>query len=123
MSDHTSSPIQTFDFNTFKCVRCGLAVSENAPDDAPRNHCPSCLHSRHVQNHDDHESIDCHGSMSPISVAVLRRGEWMVIHRCARCDELTSSPPHEDDNQLVLMRLAVRPLALPPFPLDALGNL
>ncbi|GAA2042590.1 hypothetical protein GCM10009757_06280 [Streptomyces cheonanensis] len=47
----------------------------------------------------------------------------MVIHRCVRCDELTSNPICTDDNQLILMRMAVRPLAQPPFPLEAFGDL
>ncbi|NEE10827.1 RNHCP domain-containing protein, partial [Streptomyces sp. SID7499] len=34
-----------------------------------------------------------------------------------------SSPAHVDDNQLMLMQLAVRPLAQPPFPLEAFGDL
>ena len=55
--------------------------------------------------------------------AVLRTGEWMIIHRCTRCGELTSNPICGDDNQLILMRMAVRPLAQPPFPLEAFGDL
>ncbi len=44
-------------------------------------------------------------------------------HRCAQCLELTSNPVSRDDNQLLLMRMAVRPLAQPPFPLEAFGDL
>lgn len=61
--------------------------------------------------------------MSQIAIAVLRTGDWMVIHRCVRCDELTTSPVCADDNQLILMRTAVRPLAQPPLPLEAFGGL
>jgi hypothetical protein len=60
--------------------------------------------------------------MSPIAIAVLRGGDWRVIHRCTRCDELTSSPVSPDDNHLILMRIAVRPLAEPPFPLELFGE-
>jgi len=103
--------------STFTCVRCGLVVSKGAPEGRPRNHCPSCLHSQHTAD------PECQGRMSPISIAVLRTGDWMIIHRCTRCDELTSNPIAGDDNQLVLMRMAVRPLAQPPFPLEAFGGL
>jgi hypothetical protein len=61
--------------------------------------------------------------MIPISIAVLRNSDWMVIHRCTRCDELTSNPISTDDNQLILVRMAVRPLAQPPFPLEAFGGM
>lgn len=110
-----STPRHRPTIDTFSCVRCGLTVSAAAPDGNLRNHCPSCLHSRHVIDH-------CHGRMAPIAVAVPRTGDWMLVHRCVRCDELTSSPVHGDDNQLVLMRIAVRPLAEPPFPLEAFGT-
>ncbi|WP_031035452.1 RNHCP domain-containing protein [Streptomyces sp. NRRL F-5650] len=108
---------------TFTCAWCGLTVSAAAGDGTRRNHCPSCVHSQHVLDHVEGGPSDCRGRMSPISVAVLRTGDWMVIHRCVRCDELTSSPICADDNQLVLMRMAVRPLAQPPFPLEAFGDL
>lgn len=107
--------------DTYSCVRCGLTVSAAAPDGNPRHHCPSCLHARHGTGTAEGGSGDCRGRMAPIAVAVLRTGDWMLVHRCVRCDELASSPVHTDDNQLVLMRIAVRPLAEPPFPLEAFG--
>ncbi|MEV8447171.1 RNHCP domain-containing protein [Streptomyces parvus] len=106
--------------DTFTCVRCGLTVAAYAPDGSRRNHCPSCLHSQHLV---EGGRSDCEGRMTPISIAVLRTGDWMVVHRCTRCDELTSNPVCGDDNQLILMRMAVRPLAQPPFPLEAFGDL
>jgi hypothetical protein len=52
-----------------------------------------------------------------------RQGEWVIIHRCTGCGELDSNRAAADDSPLLLLRLAVRPLALPPFPLDLLGQL
>ncbi|MEV6205295.1 RNHCP domain-containing protein [Streptomyces sp. NPDC051771] len=124
MSNHTSpTSHHTLGLGTFACAWCGLTVSAYASDGAPRNHCPSCLHSRHVLDHVEGGASDCEGRMSPIAIAVLRTGDWRVIHRCVRCDELTSNPVCVDDNQLILMRMAVRPLAQPPFPLEAFGTL
>lgn len=121
MSTHRTSNILTVD--TFTCAWCGLTVSATAADGTRRNHCPSCVHSSHVTDHVEGGPSDCHGRMSPIAIAVLRTGDWMIVHRCVRCDELTSNPVCADDNQLVLMRMAVRPLAQPPFPLEAFGAL
>lgn len=111
--------------SAFSCAWCGRTVSadDGEGDGAPRHHCPSCLQCRHVLDPADGGSRDCRGRMSPIAVAVPRTGGWVVIHRCVRCDELTSHPTRTDDNQLILMRLAVRPLAQPPFPLEAFGDL
>ncbi|MFC4015996.1 RNHCP domain-containing protein [Nonomuraea purpurea] len=113
----------TLKIDIFTCVWCGLTVSASAADGVRRNHCPSCLHSQHVLGHLDGGPSECHGRMPPIAIAVLRTGDWMVIHRCVRCDELTSNPICTDDNQLILMRMAVRPLAQPPFPLEVFGTL
>jgi RNHCP domain-containing protein len=118
-----SNPHNTLKVDTFACAWCGLTVSAVASDGTRRNHCPSCLHSQHVTDHFEGGPSQCQGRMTPIAIAVLRTGDWMVIHRCVRCDELTSNPVCADDNQLILMRMAVRPLAQPPFPLEAFGTL
>ncbi|MDJ1135256.1 RNHCP domain-containing protein [Streptomyces iconiensis] len=114
--------MSTLRTNTFTCVRCGLTVTLSGPDGARRNHCPSCLHSQHVTDHVEGGPSDCLSRMTPIAIAVLRTSDWMVIHRCTRCDELTSNPVSPDDNHLILMRMAVRPLAQPPFPLEVFGE-
>jgi len=45
------------------------------------------------------------------------------VHRCRGCSTVHLNRIAGDDNALVLMQLAVRPLAKPPFPLDRLGLL
>ncbi|MEV2275347.1 RNHCP domain-containing protein [Nocardiopsis sp. NPDC049922] len=126
MSSNTSArqsdPHTTLRIDDFSCAWCGLTVSTTA-DGARRDHCPSCLHSQHVADHVEGGPSECHGRMSPIAVAVVRDGDWRIILRCVRCDELVSHPVRVDDNQLILMRMAVRPLAQPPFPLEAFGAL
>ncbi len=59
--------------------------------------------------------------MEPIAITVRGQGEWVLIHRCIGCDVLHANRSAADDNPLLLLRLAVRPLALPPFPLDRLS--
>ena len=61
--------------------------------------------------------------MEPIAVAVPDDGEWALVHRCSSCAAVSVNRIAGDDNPFALMRLAVRPLAQPPFPLDALGGL
>jgi hypothetical protein len=60
---------------------------------------------------------------SPIAISVRGRGEWVIIHRCTGCGELKANRSAGDDSPLLLLRLAVKPLALSPFPLDRLGTL
>lgn len=60
--------------------------------------------------------------MEPLAIAVRGDGEWTIIHRCAGCGTLHSNRIAGDDNVLPLVRLAVRPLAQPPFPLERLAG-
>ncbi|MDQ3980578.1 MAG: RNHCP domain-containing protein [Actinomycetota bacterium] len=108
--------------SSFRCGHCGLDVPVDAPGTSHRNHCPNCLWSRHV---DDQKPGDraahCHALMEPIAIAVRGDGEWLVIHRCRRCDALNLNRSAGDDNALLLVRLAVRPLVQSPFPLERMG--
>ena len=109
---------------SFRCVRCGLDVPLDAPGTAHRNHCPSCLWSRHVDDdvHGDRDS-DCHASMEPIAIYVRGGGEWVLVHRCTGCGLVHLNRTAGDDNPLVLVRIAVQPLANPPFPMELLHGL
>jgi hypothetical protein len=101
----------------------GLDVPADAPGTAHRNHCPNCLWSRHVDDVPGDRAADCGSSMEPVAICVQRDGEWALVHRCAGCRTLHVNRIAGDDNPLMLMRLAVRPLAQAPFPLEWLGRL
>lgn len=58
--------------------------------------------------------------MEPIAVWVRTDGEWALVHRCGTCHAVRVNRIAGDDDELVLLSLAVRPLAQPPFPLDRL---
>ncbi|MCI8914109.1 MAG: RNHCP domain-containing protein [Lawsonibacter sp.] len=66
---------------------------------------------------------DCGGIMEPIGVWVRKGGEWAVIHRCRRCGKLDSNRIAADDNPMKLMSIALKPLTLPPFPLEHIEKL
>jgi RNHCP domain-containing protein len=61
--------------------------------------------------------------MEPIAITVRGDGEWVLIHHCRGCGVLHANRTAGDDNPLLLVRLAVRPIAQSPFPLDRLGLL
>lgn len=60
--------------------------------------------------------------MEPIAVWVRRDGEWALVHRCCECETLKSNRVAGDDSALVLVSLAVKALASPPFPLEYLDR-
>ncbi|TDC18402.1 RNHCP domain-containing protein [Streptomyces sp. 8K308] len=95
----------------FRCAGCRLDVSLDAVGTAHRNHCPNCLASLHVDRRvPGDRAADCRGRMEALSLTVRPDGEWMIIHQCLSCDELSANRIAGDDNALALMRLALRPL-------------
>ena len=107
----------------FRCRNCRLDVPTDAPGTAHRNHCPNCLWSRHVDDSpgDRAALVECGSSMQPIAITVRGDGEWVLVHRCLGCDVVHLNRTAGDDNPLLLVRIAVEPLARPPFPLERLG--
>ena len=63
----------------------------------------------------------CRGPMEPIAIGIRPDGEWSLVHRCAWCGLMRLNRIAGDDNELLLVSLALRPLARPPFPLERLG--
>ena len=104
----------------FTCAHCGQAVVPETYGTAHRNHCPWCLWSRHLDEEPGDRASDCRGGMEPVAVWVRQGGEWAVIHRCRSCGIFHSNRIAGDDNEVLLLSLALRPLTLPAFPLDRL---
>jgi DNA-directed RNA polymerase subunit RPC12/RpoP len=110
--------------HSFVCARCGFDVPVRAAGTAHRNHCPACLWSRHLDgDRPGDRSSGCRSPMEPIAISVRGAGEWVVVHRCAGCGALRLNRTAGDDNALVLLRLAVEPLARPPFPIERVALL
>ncbi|ABP56856.1 RNHCP domain-containing protein [Salinispora tropica] len=100
--------------NDFRCVGCRLDVSAEAPGTTHRNHCPNCLASLHVDRRvPGDRAASCGGRMEALSMSARPDGEWMIIHQCLSCDELSANRIAGDDNALTLVRLAVKPLRDP----------
>lgn len=102
----------------FMCEQCGRTVSGSASGSEHRNHCAWCLWSLHVDLRPGDRRSGCRGLMEPIAVWVKGGREWAIVHRCRRCGMIRSNRIAGDDNELLLMSMALRPLAEPPFSLD-----
>ncbi|SHH62554.1 RNHCP domain-containing protein [Sporobacter termitidis DSM 10068] len=105
---------------SFICKVCGALVMPEGAGSQHRNHCPKCLSSVHMDNAPGDRASLCSGVMEPIGVWVRKNGEWAIIHRCRLCGTLSSNRIAADDNPALLMSIAVKPLAAPPFPLGRL---
>ncbi|MEM8873751.1 MAG: RNHCP domain-containing protein [Planctomycetota bacterium] len=107
----------------FQCIHCRQFISNHASGTQHRNHCPWCLWSRHLDDKPGDRASPCRAPTEPIAITVRPDGEWAIVHRCTRCRDLKTNRIAGDDSELALLQLALRPLALPAFPLDALGAL
>ncbi len=67
----------------FVCAHCGQVVGP-LTNGSYRNHCPSCLWSRHVDCKPGDRAADCDGLMEPIELRRTGKG-WQVVHQCCRC--------------------------------------
>ena len=107
----------------FTCKVCGRQVVPEGAGSSHRNHCPNCLSSLHVDIEPGDRESDCGGIMEQVSVWVRKNGEWAIIHRCRSCGSLSSNRVAADDNPMKLMSIALKPLTLPPFPLERIEEL
>lgn len=101
----------------FRCGNCGSLVSADRELAGVnnRNHCPSCLWSKHV---DEYKAGDrkatCGARMQPIGLTVKKRhkkyaastpGELMLIHRCTGCGKISINRIASDDSTGALIAL------------------
>ena len=97
----------------FRCRHCRALIGPTLFGGKHRNHCPFCLHSRHV---DDRRPGDrasaCRAQMAPIGRFDRPGGEPVLIHRCLGCGQERHNRIAADDNIPLLTR---PPLLQPRF--------
>ena len=101
----------------YPCAACGQDIPAAGAGTRHRNHCPHCLSSVHLDNVPGDRAAGCGGVMEPVGVWVREDGEWAILHRCKTCGIFHSNRIAADDNPALLLQLAAKPLAEPPFPL------
>lgn len=79
--------------------------------------------SLHVDIEPGDRASDCGGHMEPVAVWVRKNGEWAIIHRCCQCGQMSSNRIAADDNPMKLMSIAMKPLTVPPFPLERIEEM
>ena len=95
----------------FRCRHCRAFVGPTVGGGRHRNHCPACLHSRHVDDRRPGDrGSDCGATMAPVARFDRPGGEPVIIHRCFGCDLERHNRLAADDNIALLTRL---PLVAP----------
>lgn len=68
----------------FTCGRCKADVPKTSGA-TPRNHCPFCLWSRHVDINPGDRANPCKGMMRPIGIYTHTKKSYVILHECTRC--------------------------------------
>ena len=85
----------------FQCEVCGTKVKGTGYT----NHCPNCLHSKHVDINPGDRASSCGGIMQPI--AVSKRGEtYYITHRCKLCWHEKANKVSQNDNFEEIIKLS-----------------
>ena len=105
--------------NSFVCANCGLEVQPLGY--TPRNHCPKCLCSLHVDVLPGDRQNECGGIMDPVSVLPDPDRGYITIHQCRRCQAIVRNrAAHEakvqPDDLRYLIRLTSHPIPTPQKP-------
>jgi hypothetical protein len=95
----------------FRCRHCRQMVSPPPSGGTHRNHCPYCLHSRHVDARTPGDRAStCGAKMAPVGSFTRGKGEHVVVHRCLSCGfERHNRIAADDDFALVLSLPALKP--------------
>ena len=86
----------------FVCENCNVKVK----GDGYTNHCPNCLYSKHVDINPGDRAADCGGLMKPVQIE-LDHGEYVIVHKCIKCNFQKRNKTSPDDNLDLIIHLSV----------------
>lgn len=90
---------------SFICENCGKDVPKLGY--SCRNHCPFCLHSKHVDIEPGDRLQDCHGVLEPVGIEKNKKG-FVIIFRCKKCGEIRKNKVAEDDDMNKIIELSAK---------------
>lgn len=102
----------------FKCCNCKLQVSVHSyMGTANRNHCNMCLWSRHVDQNKGDRKATCVSKMKPIGLTFKiegtnKRGEIMLVHKCAGCFKISINRIAADDIEPEIFKVFAQSLTM-----------
>lgn len=87
----------------FICDNCSTSVSKLGY--TSRDHCPKCLHSKHLDINPGDRLEECHGDLEPISVELNPKKGYVIIYKCKKCGRVRRNKAAEDDNMDLIIKL------------------
>lgn len=90
----------------FICENCGRQVPKLGY--SCRNHCPYCLHSKHVDIDPGDRLEDCHGLLEPIGIESNSKKGYIIIFKCQKCGKIRKNKAAEDDDMDKIIALSAK---------------
>lgn len=88
----------------FICENCGYQVQKL--NYTARDHCPNCLHSKHVDNNPGDRSASCGGLLIPLGLEKASKGDYKIIYRCKKCGCIKKNVMAKDDDYDLIIKLS-----------------
>lgn len=93
----------------FICENCNANV--NRLGYTARDHCPSCLTSKHVDINPGDRLSKCHGLLKPIAID-KKKDRFQIIYQCKKCHQLKKNIVADDDNIDLILEIMSNPVNL-----------
>ena len=90
----------------FICENCGKKVSKLGY--TCRNHCPYCLHSKHLDINPGDRKEACHGLLKPVGAEIDSKKGYVIIFKCEKCGKIRKNKAAEDDNMDLIIQLTAK---------------
>ena len=87
----------------FECENCGKHVEKLGY--SSRDHCPKCLHSKHVDINPGDRMETCHGDLVPVSVELNSKKGYVIVYKCNKCGKIRKNKAANDDNMDLIIEL------------------
>ncbi len=91
----------------FICESCGKNVEPLGY--TARDHCPFCLHSKHVDENPGDRASSCHGDLVPIGVIPFKN-TYKIVYKCSLCGMIKKNIVSRDDNMDLIIKLSTNPV-------------
>lgn len=87
----------------FICENCKRTVLKLGY--SSRNHCPYCLHSKHVDINPGDRKEECKGLLVPVGCELDSKKGYIIIHKCSKCGAIRRNKYAKDDDMDLIIEL------------------
>ena len=93
----------------FVCEACGNEVAPLGY--TARDHCPKCLHSKHVDINPGDRLETCHGLLEPIGIQNFKN-TYKIIYQCNACKTIRKNIVATDDDMDKIIEIMSKPIKI-----------